>query len=171
MELETLRHEVDIIDDKILELLIERNAKASEVARCKAEGGVPVFDPSREDMILERMSGNLTPEDKNSIKLLFEIVMDLNRLHEYEKRPKEFEHHTDLGGLSVRAVIKDTPRAICRYISPLAAADVSISDIRSQALPGGKLMVELELEGDLKEKSFAAAISVLADASSSFQLL
>ena len=171
MELEKLRNEVDEIDDKILELLIERRSRALKVAECKDKEGVPVFDPSREDAILERISNKLTDSDKNSINLFFEIVMDLNRLHEYEKKPKEFDVHTELGGLSVRAVIKDTPRAICRYISPLAAANVIISDIRSQSLPGGKLMVELELVGDIKDTSLAAAISVLSDASSSFQLL
>ena len=171
MELEKLRNEIDEIDDKILELLIERRSKAHRIADCKNEKGVPVFDPEREEAILERIAGKLSNSDKNSIKLFFEIVMDLNRLHEYEEKPKQFDVHTELGGLSVRAVIKDTPRAICRYISPLAAANVIISDIRSQSLPGGKLMVELELVGDLSDTSLAAAISVLSDDASSFQLL
>ena len=161
----------DIIDDKILELLIQRRQISGEVAKSKKETGIDVYTPEREEEILKRISNHLTTSDLNSVKLLYEIIMDLNRLHEYESRPKHFTNYTELGGVSVRAVIEDTPRAICRYISPLAGANVSISDIRSQSLPGCKLMVELELVGDMKDKSFASAISVLSDSSEKFSLL
>lgn len=55
------------------------------------------------------------------LKLVYGILMDLNKLYEYQIQPKEFEIPTALGGASVRAILSDHPGALTRYLSPLAA--------------------------------------------------
>lgn len=105
------------------------------------------------------------------LKLVYGILMDLNKLYEYQIQPKEFEIPTALGGASVRAILSDHPGALTRYLSPLAAADISITGIHSQAMPGGKMAVDIEMVGKIQDPGFIAALSVLSDTAEQFTLL
>jgi chorismate mutase/prephenate dehydratase len=55
-ELQTLRHQIDALDDQIAELIEQR----SEIARAigTAKGSAPVYDPLREEAVLERLTQN-----------------------------------------------------------------------------------------------------------------
>ena len=97
--------------------------------------------------------------------------MDLSKYREYQTVENSISVPTSAGGASVRAVIDDTPFALCRYLSPLAAAEVSILSIRSQSMPGGRLLVDLELAGETSDPSFSSVLAVLADAAEKFTLL
>ena len=110
-------------------------------------------------------------DNVGGIKLLYGILMDINKMLEYTQVPKKIDIPTKLGGASVRAILSDRPETLCRYLSPLAAAEVSISDIHSQSLPGGKLLVDIELLGDTNNSNFDAALAVLADTADKFSLV
>ena len=171
MDLIQLRKEVDHIDQQMLSLMLRRMEIVTEVAQYKRANNLPVFAPDRENQILARVDTLVEGDYASAIKLLYGIIMDLNKLNEYRIAPKEIQVPTGAGGASVRAILEDTPSALCRYVSPLAASEVVISDIRSQSLPGGQLLVDIELVGDTSEPRFAAALSVLADTAKSFTLL
>ncbi len=172
MQLQELRKEIDRIDSELLELIQRRMHIVGEVAEYKRANQLPVFAPERENEVLNRLAEKVAdPNHISGIKLLYGIIMDLNKLNEYRVVPKSLDVPTGLGGASVRAIISNMPGTLCRYISPLAAADVSVVDIRYTALPGGKMMVDLELVGDTSNPNFAAALSVLADTSEKFTLV
>jgi len=172
MDLNSIRTEIDRVDKQLMELLKERFALVEGVAEYKRENNLPVYAPEREKQILNRVgrqdSGGLPPE---GLKLLFGIIMDLNKLNEYRITPKKLEVPTGMGGASVRAILPGSPGALCRYLSALAAAEVYLSNISSTTLPGGKLAVDMELHGKTDDPKFMAALSVLSDTAEQFMLL
>lgn len=172
MQLQELRKEIDRIDSELLELIQKRIQTVGEVAEYKRAHDLPVFAPDRENEVLNRLADKVAdPNHTSGIRLLYGIIMDLSKLNEYRIVPKSIEVPTGLGGASVRAIISNAPGTMCRYISPLAAAGVSVVDIRYTALPGGQMMVDLELVGDTSNPNFAAALSVLSDTCEKFTIV
>ena len=140
MELKLLREQIDQVDHEILLHILRRRELIRQVAQYKTEHHLPVFAPDREQQILSHIGEQLGQDRITpALKLIYGILMDLNKLYEYQSHPKEFEIPTTLGGASVRAILPDQPGALTRYLSPLAAADISITGIHSQAMPGGKM--------------------------------
>lgn len=171
LTLAQIRGEIDVIDEQIMNLMVERQKAILKVAEYKKEHNIPIFAPERENEIFDRLEKHITQESSNGFKLLYGILMDLYKFHEYKAVPKDIKVPTNVGGASVRAIIDDTPFAVCRYLSPLAVADVSIMGLRAQIMPGGKLLVDLELCGVTSDPSFASVLSVLSDAAEKFIVL
>ena len=172
MDIQELRLAIDDIDNEILSMILKRRELILEVTEYKKQHNVPIFTPEREQQVLERVGETVGNDVLNDgIKLLYGILMDINKFHEYRHVPKNLSVPTDVGGASVRAIIQDKPGALCRYLSPLAVAHVSIANISSQAMPGGNLLVDLELLGRTDDPSFIAALAVLEDSAQKFTLL
>jgi monofunctional chorismate mutase len=80
MELQECREKLDVIDKKIVELFEERMAVSEEVARYKAEHGLPVLDESREKQKLASVRSLVKEENnKEAAAQLFEKIMELSR--------------------------------------------------------------------------------------------
>lgn len=80
MTIEELREEIDRIDSELLRIFNRRAGLALEIGRIKKKLGLPVYDPTREKMIFERMKGdNPGPLDDGAIVRLFERVIDESR--------------------------------------------------------------------------------------------
>lgn len=173
MELQELRAKIDGVDNDILTLILKRRDLISDVINYKKEHNLPVFAPDREQQVLGRVSEVVGSDVvlQSGLNLLYGILMDIYKFHEYEQSPKNISVPTDVGGASVRAVLHDKPGALSRYLSPLAAAEVSITNIRSQSMPGGNLLVDIELAGKTNDPTFIAALAVLADTAEKFTLL
>ena len=171
MDLTELYAMIDHVDDELFAALTRRKTLVDQVAEYKKEHGMPVSNPAREQEIIRRF------EEKNErtafagLKLFYGVLIDLNKFIQYRASPKKIDVPTGLGGASIRAVLPDRPGALCRYLSPLGAAEVSISNIHSQLMPGGKILVDIELIGDSGNSDFAAALSVLADTAEKFTVL
>ena len=54
VDIEKLRKEIDLIDERILELLRKRMRISAEIGRMKREKGIPIYDERREAEVLER---------------------------------------------------------------------------------------------------------------------
>lgn len=173
MDLQELRSNIDCIDNEILKLILKRRELISDVISYKKEHNMPVFAPDREQQVLKHVGEVVGADDvvEGGIKLLYGILMDINKFHEYQQVPKNILVPTDVGGASVRAILHDKPGALCRYLSPLAAAEVNIANIRSQSMPGGNLLVDIELVGKTNDPTFIAVLAVLADNAEKFTLL
>ena len=63
MELEGLRVSIDQIDRQIIELFEKRLDVSKDIARAKAEAGLPVFDAAREQAKLESVRGLTANEE------------------------------------------------------------------------------------------------------------
>ena len=80
MELQECREKLDVIDKKIVELFEERMAVSEEVARYKAEHGLPVLDESREKQKLASVRSLVKEKsNKEAAAQLFEKIMELSR--------------------------------------------------------------------------------------------
>ena len=72
--LNEIRQEIDSIDEKLVELLDRRMDLALEVGNIKKEQGLPIFNPKREEEVLNKVgSKSKYPE---TIERVFVNIMD-----------------------------------------------------------------------------------------------
>ena len=80
MTLETLRHQVDRIDSKLLQLLSRRASLVVRIGEIKKKHGLPVYDGKRELEVLARlMRSNAGPLSKKAIRSIFSAVLRHSR--------------------------------------------------------------------------------------------
>jgi len=76
-EIEALRQKLDLIEDKLISLLNERAKYVLEVGKIKHEKGLPVEDPKRQELILNRvMQKNPGPFSDESIRDIFKKIIE-----------------------------------------------------------------------------------------------
>ena len=90
MDLTELRVEMDGIDRGLTELFQRRMDLSARIARYKAEKGLAVTDPKREEEKLQAVSELVAPEFSEDVQTLYRLLIELskgyqNRLLEEEK--------------------------------------------------------------------------------------
>jgi len=81
--LRELRDRVDETDKELIRALNERASIVQEIMAIKAEAGAPVYDPKREEEILQRvMEMNTGPIYDSSVRDIFELI--LHRIRDLE---------------------------------------------------------------------------------------
>ena len=85
MNLEEIRQDIDRLDNELLELFVRRMKLCCDVAEYKAKNGLPVFQGSREQEILKRVS-EMSPDGLESAsELLFSQIMDISKCLQQER--------------------------------------------------------------------------------------
>lgn len=80
MDIETIRQEIDRMDNELLRIFNARANLALQIGEIKKQHGLAVYDPTREKKIFERMqAANPGPLDDGAIVRLFERVIDESR--------------------------------------------------------------------------------------------
>ncbi len=84
MNLDTLRQTIDQIDDDMMALFKRRMAISQQIGKVKKELNLPVFDPSREQLILEKRrtafnDEQLWPSYESFLKHLFHLSKEQQR--------------------------------------------------------------------------------------------
>lgn len=80
MDINEIRKRIDLLDDVLLRIFNERARLALEIGHLKKELNLPVYDPSREKRIFNRMKeDNPGPLDDGAIVRMFERVVDESR--------------------------------------------------------------------------------------------
>jgi len=78
--IDDIRIEIDQLDRDLLAIFNRRASLALKIGELKKELGLPVYDPSREKKIFDRMrQDNPGPLDNEAIVRLFERVIDESR--------------------------------------------------------------------------------------------
>jgi len=86
---EELRERVDAVDRELVRALNERARIVQEIVAIKAEAGVPLFDPKREEEILRRVvEWNEGPIYDSSMREIYELI--LHRIRDLEIQRGEF---------------------------------------------------------------------------------
>ncbi len=86
-ELLELRRAIDDIDQRILALVSERVKIVLKVGDFKRKRNLPIYDPDRERLMLERLMGHAPePLDGQTVRHVFERLIDECRRLE--------QHHT-----------------------------------------------------------------------------
>ena len=84
-----LRERADEVDRELIRALKERARAVKELATIKAEAGVPIFDPTRDEEILQRaVKYNQAPIYASSMRDIFELI--LHRIRDIEIQRGEF---------------------------------------------------------------------------------
>ena len=79
-KLKKKRKEIDLIDQKLSNLLNQRLRIALEIGKMKKERRENVYDPRREKEILERLERkNKGPMKKEDLKKIFRMIMKVCR--------------------------------------------------------------------------------------------
>ncbi len=80
MDIDKIRLQINQLDDELLLLFNKRAALALEIGQVKKKLNLQIYDPKREKLIFERMTGiNSGPLDNDAIIRLFERVIDESR--------------------------------------------------------------------------------------------
>jgi chorismate mutase len=84
-----LRERVDEVDRELIRALNERARIVQEIMTLKSEAGAPVYDPKREEEILQRVvEQNTGPIYDSSMRDIFELI--LHRIRDLEIQRGEF---------------------------------------------------------------------------------
>jgi len=78
-DLSAIRGEIDLIDDKLADLLKRRLDIVADIVAAKREKGVPVNDPKRESEIIARVSGRMGPGYEDAARLLFTTLFGITK--------------------------------------------------------------------------------------------
>lgn len=82
--LDQARAEINRVDREMAKLFEERMMAVRTVAQYKMERGLQIFDPSREQAVLDRCSGYLENEDMRSFYMHFvQDVMNVSKLYQH----------------------------------------------------------------------------------------
>lgn len=105
MELKELRKNIDEIDKELVDLFIKRMNVSAAVAEYKRESGMPVFDPSRERSLLERVSNLSGEEFERYTRTLYSTILDLSRSYQHKNLGYTSKTYTE-----IENAMKNTPQ-------------------------------------------------------------
>ncbi|MDR2647396.1 MAG: chorismate mutase [Oscillospiraceae bacterium] len=80
--IDELRGEIDVIDDRMANLFADRMVLAAEIAKAKQESGTVVLHRAREEAILRRLSGQVEKKWVPALRQLYETMFRLSRAHQ-----------------------------------------------------------------------------------------
>ncbi|NLY68730.1 MAG: bifunctional chorismate mutase/prephenate dehydratase [Clostridiales bacterium] len=83
MEIKTLRNSIDNVDEKLLDLFIERINLSEQVAEYKREHGLPLTDRTREREILKRVTER-APGYEQYVYSLFRMLIEMSKARQAE---------------------------------------------------------------------------------------
>ena len=83
MNLNEIRTEIDKADRQLIEAFIKRMECSQRVAEYKLENGIPVFDPAREQIILDKVEKQAGIY-RDSARLLYSTIMELSRALQHD---------------------------------------------------------------------------------------
>lgn len=82
MDLDQLRLQINQTDDQLIELFRQRMQLAGKVAEYKQEHHLPIFQPEREQQVLDRVSAQAGEEFAGGARVLFGSLMDVSKTHQ-----------------------------------------------------------------------------------------
>lgn len=79
MNLEEIRTEIDALDKELLALFERRMDLCRDVALYKKEHNLPVFQPEREEKLLDKIEQAASPDRKHAARTLFSVILDISK--------------------------------------------------------------------------------------------
>ena len=76
---ESVRNEINQIDDELVKLFVRRMEASERMADVKRESSEPVQDPARERSILAKVAKAVGPDLENEARLMFTTLMSISR--------------------------------------------------------------------------------------------
>ena len=105
MDLNTIRAELDTLDDQLNALFLKRMDLCAQVAAYKKEKGLPILNTGREREILSRISAQAGDELDGYARILFSTLFDLSRTYQGQLMAQESAVAEE-----IRSALERTPR-------------------------------------------------------------
>lgn len=105
MDLSEIRHQIDEIDQELVELFCRRMSLSAQVADYKKANNLPIFVPARERAILQKVAELAGPEMENYTRVLYSMLFELSRSYQ-SKRNGEISPLYQ----SISKAIEETPK-------------------------------------------------------------
>ncbi len=75
-----LRNKIDLLDEQMLDLLVQRFSVSREIGEIKASGGINIGDPNREQEIIDRLAEKLEDKmERNDIAAIFGPIYHISK--------------------------------------------------------------------------------------------
>ncbi|MCL1832655.1 MAG: chorismate mutase [Oscillospiraceae bacterium] len=89
MNIDSLRKQIDAIDNEILRLFLERMNISKEIGAYKKVNALPIRDKSRENAVIQRLCENISPESREYVTALYTFIFDASSEHQeiFSKNP------------------------------------------------------------------------------------
>ncbi|HOB17211.1 MAG TPA: chorismate mutase [Candidatus Methanoculleus thermohydrogenotrophicum] len=86
MSLDAVRNEIREIDERIIDLVAERQRLAARIARLKQESGLPIRDDEQRRVVLDRVFTYAVKNqiDPVAVRKIFEILIEMNEEQQRE---------------------------------------------------------------------------------------
>lgn len=82
MDLQKSREKINEIDEKLVQLFVERMQLAAEIAEVKAEKNLPVQDLKREQAVLESVAKNAGAEFERYVNQLYRTIFEISKSYQ-----------------------------------------------------------------------------------------
>ena len=90
MDLNSIRQEIDQIDQELVALLEKRMVCVGQIVEYKEQKGLPVLDQGREREVLEKVSSLVMDEQyRTTIQAQFQDMMKHSRTYQEEVRARD----------------------------------------------------------------------------------
>ena len=159
MDLKECRQEIDKINAEMLRLFVKRMEISEEVAKNKAEKGLPIFNNAREREILGDMTAASPEIFENYVKTFFTVLMDLSKSYQ-----RTVLNDTDNIEKKIKSAIDSTPKIFPkRAVVACQGTEGAYSQIAADRLFG--------MEKILYYKSFEDVFKAVRDKKCDFGVL
>ena len=78
-KLSALRKDINVIDDELVKLFIQRMDTAGKIGSLKKEAGLPVLNVKREEEVVKRISESVPEIYRESVAHLYESIFKISR--------------------------------------------------------------------------------------------
>ena len=85
LDLQSIREQLDQIDDQTIDLFARRMRLVADVAAYKKEKGLPILDTGRERQVMNRVTLQAGKELEHSAKLLYQTLFNVSRAYQAEQ--------------------------------------------------------------------------------------
>ena len=79
-KINVIRNKIDLLDEQILDLLLQRFSITKEIGEIKASDGINIGDPNREKEIIDRLAEKLEGKlDRKDIAAIFGPIYHISK--------------------------------------------------------------------------------------------
>lgn len=184
-ELSEVRAEIDAIDSKIRNLLMERMDCSYDVARAKiGSGDLTIYRPDREEEILRRLGNGISEDRKAAYLAVVRKIMETSRMYQYgviydnceeiaEKLFAGIRIPADASRVKLRLARPNRPNSMSAILSMIGDYGYNMECMEriDAGTESGAVTFDLTILGDLNDVHMKKLMYQLSMESSGFRIL
>ena len=184
-ELSEVRAEIDAIDSKIRNLLMERMDCSYDVARAKiGSGDLTIYRPEREEEILRRLGNGISEDRKAAYLAVVRKIMETSRMYQYgviydnckevsEKLFAGIRIPADASRVKLRLARPNRPNSMSAILSMIGDYGYNMECMEriDAGMESGAVTFDLTVLGDLNDVHMRKLMYQLSMESSGFRIL